>query len=392
MDYDTRLRICIYLILTARKQKRKHYWVHPLTAMRLMKGFFYMRYNDLRKFPKKFFGYYRMNITTFDNLKTIVGNEIYYKDTSWRNAISVEERLSVTLRYLASGNSINSLYYEYLIGATTIREIVEDTCEKFWECLQPIYMQEPDEDTWNTIAKKFYKRTNFPNCLGSVDGKHIRCKKPDNAGSQYFNYKQYHSIVLMAVANADYSFVSVDVGAYGGNSDSKIFKNCNFGKNLERTQLNLPESKTLPNDEDGKVMPLVFVGDEAFAQSEHVMRPYPRRNLTITQRVFNYRLTRARRVVECTFGILTNKWRILYPALDVKTTTCDKIVKACCILHNYVRKHDGVRSRDELYGTQLISFRRNPVRSTINSLQNRDYFANYFTSIRGSVPWQYDKI
>lgn len=101
-------------------------------------------------------------------------------------------------------------------------------------------------------------------------------------------------------------------------------------------ELNIPEKKPLPNDENGKVL----VGDEAFALSKFVLRPYPSRNLPVKQRIFNYRLSRARRMIECTFGILANKWRILHRPLDTNLEFTDFIIKACCMLHNFVRKHE----------------------------------------------------
>lgn len=141
---------------------------------------------------------------------------------------------------MASGNSYYSLYYEYLIGISTIGEIIEDTCEKLWSRLQPSYMSEPDERTWSHTPENFHKITHFPHCLGAVDGKHIRCEKPNCAGSEFYNYKQYHSLVLMAVADANYYFINVDIGAYGSSSDSTIFKNSTFRKKLEGGQLILP--------------------------------------------------------------------------------------------------------------------------------------------------------
>ena len=86
---------------------------------------------------------------------------------------------------------------------------------------------------------------------------------------------------------------------------------------MESNQLGIPGSTPLPNDENGKCMTFVIVGDEAFALSEHVLWPYPNRNLSVQQQIYNSRLTRARRMVECAFGILANKWRIFHRPLDV---------------------------------------------------------------------------
>jgi len=92
-------------------------------------------------------------------------------------------------------------------------------------------------------------------------------------------------------------------------------------------------------------MPFVIVGDEAFFLSQHVLRAYPSRNLDVARRIYNYRLTRARRMVEWAFGILCNKWRIFHRAIDVRPGFCDVIVKTCCILHNFVRQRDGCSFR-----------------------------------------------
>lgn len=74
-------------------------------------------------------------------------------------------------RYLSSGNSFRSLHFEYLLGDRTVSNIVRATCQVIWECLQPVY-----------LPKEFYDRTHFPNCIGAIDGKHIRMYKPNNSG------------------------------------------------------------------------------------------------------------------------------------------------------------------------------------------------------------------
>ncbi|XP_050064256.1 uncharacterized protein LOC126553119 [Aphis gossypii] len=200
----------------------------------------------------------------------------------------------------------------------------------------------------------FIKKTNFPNCLGAIDGKHIRCKNPNHAGSLYFNYKKYFSIVLMAVVDANLNFISIDVGAYGREADPTVFRESVFGKKLYSNLLEIPEPRALPSSENN-IQPFVFVADEAFGLHTNVMRPFPGRGLNETRRVFNYRLSRARRTVECAFGVLTNKWRVLHTAILVEPEFCDDIVKACCILHNFVRKRDGCNyeETEENFNVQL---------------------------------------
>ena len=156
-------------------------------------------------------------------------------------------------------------------------------------------MPEKKEDDWKNIANDFYQRKQFPNCIGAVDGKHIRIKMPAGSGSLFYNYKHIFSILLLVLVDANYYFIAAEVGAVGKSSDPNVFKNSNTGRKLESSKLGIPGSRLLPNDDDGKCMPFVIVGDEAFALSEHLLRPYPNRNLSVQQRIYNYRLTSKRR-------------------------------------------------------------------------------------------------
>lgn len=246
-------------------------------------------------------------------------------------------------------------------------------------------MPEPTEEIWLGIADKFYAKTNFPNCVGTIDGKHIRCINPQGGGSNYYNYKKFFSVVLMAVADANLSFIAIDVGAYGKEGDSTIFRDSPLGRKLYSGSLNLPPPRYLPNTNDNP-QPFVMVGDEAFKLATNLLRPYPARQLNATKRVFNYRLSRCRRSVECAFGILANKWRIFHAPILVKPDFIDIIVKACCILHNFVRKRDGINYDDtESFPFADVEDLGQGPRG--HGLDVRNNFANYFMQA-GAVPFQ----
>lgn len=83
-------------------------------------------------------------------------------------------------------------------------------------------------------------------------------------------------------------------------------------------------------------MPYVFVGDEAFPLKDNMMRPYPGKDLPQRKAVFNYRLGRAGRVVENSFGILASRWRILRRPILASPTKATLITQAAVALHNFL--------------------------------------------------------
>ncbi|KAJ8358207.1 hypothetical protein AAFF_G00026110 [Aldrovandia affinis] len=151
---------------------------------------------------------------------------------------------------------------------------------------------------------------------------------PSKSGSLFFNYKGTYSIVLLAVVDARYRFRVVDVGTYGRRSDGGTLASSKFGKALQNGRLDLPEDRLLPEAEHLGCQPHVFVADEAFPLQRHLMRPFPGSNLSRRNRVFNYRLSRARMIVENTFSILSAQWRMYRRVIGTSPGNVEKCVKA----------------------------------------------------------------
>ncbi|XP_071582484.1 putative nuclease HARBI1 [Temnothorax nylanderi] len=243
----------------------------------------------------------------------------------------------------------------------------------------------------------------------------MEIQAPPCSGSQYYNYKGYFSIVLMALCDANYKFTWFDIGQYGSISDGGVWSQTNLAADLESNAADLPEATPLP----GRYIPFpyVIVADEAFPLKPYLMRPFPRRvkRMTDEERVFNYRLSRARLCIENTFGILATRWKILHRKLSCSVQNADKICKALVCLHNfamstnnngryyqpehlYVEDDEGRSFEDRWHNIDVGEYfkelsRVGPNRAGALSLGLRNYLKEYFVSPTGNAqaPWQFQR-
>uniref|UniRef100_A0A671S3X4 Zgc:194221 n=1 Tax=Sinocyclocheilus anshuiensis TaxID=1608454 RepID=A0A671S3X4_9TELE len=348
-------------------------WVHPILQKRKNHGEFHQLIQELRLDNGRFKAYFRVDKDQFDYILRKVGPSIS-KQSFCRETISPAQRLCICLRYLATGDSLRPSPSPY--GTT----LWKNTCHHLTE-------------RWREIAADFQQMWNFPNCVGAVDGKHIVIQAPASSGSLYFNYKGSFSIILLAVVDAQYRFQVVDVGAYGQSSDGGTLAVSAFGRALCQGSLGIPEDKSLPGAEH--LGPHVFVADEAFPLRRHMMRPHPGQNIGREKRLYNYRLSRARRMVECSFGILATQWRLYRRVLGVTPEMAEKAIKATCILHNLLRV-DQVEDHPQAPSSEPDSsaramgdlHRMSSNNSSCEAITIREKFTQYFSSTEGAVPWQ----
>lgn len=232
-------------------------------------------------------------------------------------------------RYLSTGNDYQSLSYLFRVSPSSISIIVREVCQLIIDILSPMYLRTPETETeWLNVSREFGQEVNFKQCLGSIDCKHIRITKPKNSGSVFFNRKKFFSIQLLAIVDAEYRIRYLDVGKEGSRADVTVWNECSFKKKLDQGKLNIPRS----NLDD---LPYVFVGDGGFELTNNFMVPYRQKSLINSMRkVYNFRLTRARRLVEQVFGILANRFRVLFRPMNVSPHTAKKITAAICVLHN----------------------------------------------------------
>uniref|UniRef100_A0A8C7MHU4 Zgc:194221 n=1 Tax=Oncorhynchus kisutch TaxID=8019 RepID=A0A8C7MHU4_ONCKI len=169
------------------------------------------------------------------------------------------------------------------------------------------------------------------------------------------------------------SFVAIQVGNFGRNSDGGVYANSPLGRAMASKTLQLPQDAFLPGGEDLGKIPYTMVGDAAFPLKPYLMRPYAGHNISYDKEIFNYRLCRARMTVEKAFGILAARWRILYQKINVLPSEVDTLVVAMCILHNFLTKPCDPSRPTEQVRRQFLSGKS---------------FTEYFTSGEGRIDFQ----
>lgn len=254
-------------------------------------------------------------------------------------------------------------------------------------------MPTPTEDDWRRIASEFWNIWNFPNCLGALDGKHVVIQAPANSGSQFFNYKKTFSIVLLALVDAQYNFITVDIGSYGKNSDGGIFAHSKLGRALEKNALSIPNPVELPGT--NQKAPFVIVGDEAFPLKPNLLRPYSsaQQRDNITKKIFNYRLSRARRCSENSFALLGQKFQFYNRKLKATPEYAEKIVLTTCLLHNFIKDYQiNVDNSSTATNSSLLNLPQQGGNATATAFQIRDGYKDFFNSPIGAVDWQMSAI
>lgn len=209
----------------------------------------------------------------------------------------------------------------------------------------------------------------------------------------------------MALVDANYKFIYCDVGCNSRISDGGVFAACSLNDLLIRKSANLPIPKELPGTSD--LCSYHVVADDAFPLRDDIMKPYPLRKCSVSQLIFNYRLSRARRVVENAFGILASRFRVFQTKIAVDVAKVENLVMAACALHNYLMTSNnshymapGTLDVEDIENhrinvgtwhdhTQLrsvgIPHNNNP---PVSAKLKRELLRQYFSSPAGEVEWQ----
>lgn len=174
----------------------------------------------------------------FDELLNRVGPRFHKMDTRYRKALEPGLKLAITIRHLASGDKYPTLQYDFRVASNTICMFIPEVCQAIVEEYKDEVISCPTtQGEWRAIADEFQRKWNVPHTCGALDGKHVAIRCPPKTGSLFHNYKGFFSLVLLALVDADYTFLWMDIGGYGFMSDAQIYNESELKECLEDGKL-----------------------------------------------------------------------------------------------------------------------------------------------------------
>ena len=316
-----------------KKQKRRS-WVRKIfTEERKERGEWENLFRELSNDDQEYYyRYLRMSPERFEHLSNLVGSLIAKQDLNYRKSIPAKKHLVLTLRYLAEGCSQQALSLGFRVGKSTIFKILKEVCEALCTVLATHYLRPTStEEEWKQICSEFLELWNMPHVIVAISGKHVAMECPQNTGSLYHNCKGFFFQVLLAVCDAKYKFIFIDVGQYGSTNDRAVLKNLELGRCLESYFLNIPSKdiadKNYFKDGEPFILPYYMVGDKIFQLKDYLLCPYPGTKSG---------LSRARRVIDNSFGILVARRRLFRKPIRADKEIITSYILAGVALHNYL--------------------------------------------------------
>ena len=282
---------------------------------------------------------FRMRKATFTFICEKLHPYLHRQDTNMRKALSVKKRVAVALWRLATGSYFNTIGHLFGISEASASCICDEVCAVVASKLLKIFVRLPAGPELSEVINDFEERWGFPQCAGAIDGSHIPIKAPLDYHADYYNRKGWYSVILQGLVDSKYRFRDINVGWPGKVHDARVFSNSSLYKKGTDGTL-FPESQA--RNINGTAVPAFIIADAAYPLLPWVMKPFPDNgNLPSQKSHFNYRLSRARMVVENAFGCLKGRWSCLLKQNEAHFEKINNVVAACCTLHNiYETFHD----------------------------------------------------
>jgi hypothetical protein len=274
---------------------------------------------------KTFFRVSRTSVQTLQNW--IVEVSVESGDTSIINRTSsggtpqkpLGDRLLLMLWYMASQDKYASLADRFGLSESTACCSVRELLEFMTEYLLNKIIVWPSSDECDEISQLYKELRGFDGVIGMIDGSHIPIQKPEIRGVDYYNRKDFYSVILQAVVREDLRFTDIFTGYPGKVHDARVFKNSPL----------YSKGPTLCSGNRH------ILGDSAYPNLPWLLVPFKDNgHLSGAQVHFNKVHSSIRSTVERAFALLKGRFKRLHFINQKHISTIVNTIVSACILHN----------------------------------------------------------
>ena len=313
-----------------RRRLRRRNNPYAWTVPRPINSWFELHYNDPNIPDDYFRKQLRLRRDTFDILLQLLGPRMVRQDTRLREAITPEKVLALALYRLGHGNTYVTIGPVFNVGKATVIEAVQDVVEGLYEIRNDVIKFPETAAETAAAIETFTDHSDLPNIAGAIDGSHIRIKAPTESKADYFSRYQQYDFIIQAIVDGRMLFMDFACGFPGAMHDGRVLRRSTIFDKAEARQI-ITEPTT---DSNGQEIGPYLVGDSAYPMSPWLIKPYPEGTRDRDEIRFNKELSSARVKVECAFGMLKSRWRVLMKRFDSNIEFAIKCTIACAVLHN----------------------------------------------------------
>ena len=229
-------------------------------------------------------------------------------------------KVLIYVYWLAHGLSYRVVSSVFSVPRSTVHRIINKVARHKGNNLKKV-IHFPSAEDLDAVGQGFGLLAGHPvfnNSVGAIDGCHVRIKPPQLHRLDYLNYKGFYSINMQAICDSEGRFLDIFVGYPGSVHDSRILKNSPFYL-------------------AGQYPPTGYflLGGGFYPCLDSPISPYKEPAIGAVQGRFNFCQSRARSIVERSFGIMKTRWRFtLFKALEVRPTFAPLVIATCAFMHN----------------------------------------------------------
>ena len=257
------------------------------------------------------------------------------------HSIPATTQLAVVLQFLATGSFQTVVASSHGISQPSvsrcIRTVSDALCYYATE-----YIVFPNKAEQLINQQRFYERSGFPLVIGCIDGTHVPILAPPQNEDVFMNRKNFHSINIQAICDSDLKFIDIVAKWPGSTHDAFIWRQSGVNHKIANGEI-----------------PIVngwFLGDSGYPLRANLLTPILSPE-TPGQRRYNRAFVKARKNIECAFGVWKSKWRSMDKTGGTLCYSPEQVCRlpvATMVLHNICIDH-GLQWETTLLQKRMIS-------------------------------------